>query len=114
MYLIMNYQFIRGTHNMTLATKAIQVDTRPMDAKQGRSAAFAAFDRLSVDASMELLSDHDPATLAAQFELEKPHLFSWEILQSGPEVWRVAVTKIKTKPGVDSCCGGCGGQTRQA
>ena len=94
---------------MTLATNAIQIDTRTMDVDKRRSAAFATFDRLSVDASMELMSDHDPVTLAAQFELEKPNLFSWVSLENGPEVWRVAVTKIKTKHGVDSCCGGCGG-----
>ena len=94
---------------MTLATNANQIDTRPMNASNRRSLTFAAFDQLSVDASMELLSDHDPVTLAAQFELEKPNLFSWVALENGPEVWRVAVTKIKTKHGVDSCCGGCGG-----
>ena len=94
---------------MTLATNTIQIDTRLMDADKRRSSAFAAFDRLSVDSSMELLSDHDPVTLAAQFELEKLNLFSWAALENGPEAWRVAVTKIKTKHGVDSCCGGCGG-----
>lgn len=94
---------------MTLATNAIQIDTRPMNADQGRSAVFAAFDQLSVDACMELLIDQEPVTLAAQFELEKPNLFSWTALESGPQVWRVAVTKIKAKHGVDSCCGGCGG-----
>ena len=94
---------------MTATTNAIQIDTRTIDASKRRSMAFAAFDQLSVDASMELLSDHAPVTLAAQFELEKPNLYSWTVLQSGPEVWRVAVTKIKGKHGVDSCCGGCGG-----
>ena len=94
---------------MTLATNAIQIDTRPMDASNRRSLTFAAFDQLSVDASMELLSDHDPVTLAAQFELEKPNLFSWEVLENGPDVWRVAVTKLKGKHGVDHCCGACGG-----
>ncbi len=94
---------------MTLATNAIQIDTRPMDASNRRSLTFASFDQLSVDASMELLSDHDPVTLAAQFKLEKPNLFSWVALENGPEVWRVTVTKIKAKHGVDSCCGGCGG-----
>ena len=94
---------------MTASTNAIQIDTRTMDAGNRRSMAFAAFDQLSVDASMELVNDHDAVTLRSQFELEKPNLFSWTTLESGPEVWRVAVTKIKGKHGVDSCCGGCGG-----
>ena len=94
---------------MTATTNAIQIDTRTMNAGNRRSMAFAAFDQLSVDSCMELLIDQEPVTLAAQFELEKPNLFSWTALESGPEVWRVAVTKIKAKHGVDSCCGGCGG-----
>ena len=94
---------------MTASTNAIQIDTRSMDAGKRRSMTFAAFDQLSVDASMELVNDHDAVTLRSQFELEKPNLFSWTTLESGPEVWRVAVTKIKGKHGVDSCCGGCGG-----
>ena len=94
---------------MTATTNAIQIDTRTMNAGNRRSMAFAAFDQLSVDGSMELVNDHDAVTLRSQFELEKPNLFSWTTLESGPEVWRVAVTKIKGKHGVDSCCGGCGG-----
>lgn len=94
---------------MTHTAQAIQVDTRPMASKDRRALAFMTFDQLGVDESMELLNDHDPVTLRSQFELEKPNLFSWEALESGPEVWRVAVTKLKGKHGVDSCCGACGG-----
>lgn len=94
---------------MTQATPTIQIDTRRMDSKSRRSLVFATFDPLEVDAAMELVSDHDPVTLRSQFELEKPNLFSWDDLESGPAVWRVAVTKLKGKHGVDHCCGACGG-----
>ncbi|MEO7106619.1 MAG: DUF2249 domain-containing protein [Rhodoferax sp.] len=94
---------------MTHTTQAIQVDTRPMASKDRRSLVFWAFDHLDTDATMELLNDQDPLTLRSQFELEKPNLFTWEPLESGPDVWRVAVTKLKGKHGVDHCCGACGG-----
>ena len=94
---------------MTQIAHAFQVDTRPMASKDRRTAAFSAFDQLGVNNAMELLNDHDPVTLRSQFELEKPNLFHWEYLESGPEVWRVAVTKLKGKHGVDTCCGACGG-----
>ena len=94
---------------MTQATQAIQVDTRPMTSKDRRSLVFSTFDQLDVNATMELIIDQDPLTLRSQFELEKPNLFSWEALQSGPEVWRVAVTKLKAKHGAGHCCGACGG-----
>lgn len=94
---------------MTQVTQAVQVDTRPMASKDRRTLVFWTFDQLGVDMTMELVNDHDPVTLRSQFELEKPNLFSWEPLESGPEVWRVAVTKLKGKHGVDHCCGACGG-----
>jgi uncharacterized protein (DUF2249 family) len=94
---------------MTQVTHAVEVDTRPMPAKDRRTLVFWTFEQLGVDMTMELVSDHDPLTLRSQFELEKPNLFSWEYLESGPAVWRVAVTKLKGKHGVDHCCGACGG-----
>lgn len=94
---------------MTQVTQAVEVDTRPMADKDRRMLVFWTFDQLGVDMTMELVNDHDPVTLRSQFELEKPNLFSWEYLESGPAVWRVAVTKLKGKHGVDHCCGACGG-----
>lgn len=94
---------------MTQTAQPVQVDTRSMTPKDRRSLVFGSFDQLKVKSAMEILNDHDPVTLRSQFELEKPHLFRWDYLESGPDVWRVAVTKIKGKHGVDTCCGGCGG-----
>jgi uncharacterized protein (DUF2249 family) len=94
---------------MTQATQAIQIDTRLMDSKNRCSLAFSTFEQLGVDAAVELVKEDDPSTLRSQFELEKPNLFTWGYLESGPEVWRVAVTKLKGKHGVDHCCGACGG-----
>ncbi|MFZ3221398.1 MAG: DUF2249 domain-containing protein, partial [Rhodoferax sp.] len=93
----------------TPVTQAVEVDTRPMPSKDRRALVFWTFEQLGVDMTMELVNDHDPVTLRSQFELDKPNLFSWEYLESGPEVWRVAVTKLKGKHGVDHCCGACGG-----
>lgn len=94
---------------MTSVTQAVEVDTRPMPSKDRRTLVFWTFDQLGVGMTMELVNDQDPVTLRSQFELDKPNLFSWEYLESGPEVWRVAVTKLKGKHGVDHCCGACGG-----
>lgn len=94
---------------MTQTSQAFQVDTRPMASRDRRALVFGSFDQLDVDATMELLSDHDPVTLRSQFELEKPDLFTWEYLESGPELWRMELTKLKGKHGKDRCCGACGG-----
>ena len=70
---------------MTQTANAMQIDTRLIQPNSRLSLVFRTFDQLGVDATMELLSDNDP------------------------EVWRVAVTKLKGKHGVTSCCGACGG-----
>ena len=94
---------------MTQTAQATLVDTRSMAPKDRRALVFGAFDQLGVQSTLELLNDHDPVTLRSQFELEKPHLFHWQYLDSGPAVWRVAVTKLKRQHRVDTCCGACGG-----
>lgn len=94
---------------MTQFSNTIKVDTRPMPPQNRLALVFGTFDQLGVDMTMELVNDHDPLSLRIQFEIEKPNLFSWEYLESGPNVWRVEVTKLKGKHGVDHCCGACGG-----
>jgi uncharacterized protein (DUF2249 family) len=94
---------------MTQPANAIQIDTRLIQSNSRLSLVFRTFNQLGVNATMELLSDNDPEAMRGEFEMEKPNLFAWEYLESGPEVWRVAVTKLKGKHGVTSCCGACGG-----
>lgn len=109
MNLIISYQFILGALPMSPTNTAIQVDTRPMELGNRRKLVFSTFDELGVDMTMELVYDHDPLSLRSQFKIEKPNLFAWTYLESGPNVWRVALTKLKGKHGVDHCCGACGG-----
>jgi uncharacterized protein (DUF2249 family) len=40
---------------------------------------------------------------------EQPGRFAWDYLESGPEVWRVRVTKLSVAHGDGQCCGSCGG-----
>ena len=73
---------------MSPSTPSIQVDTRPMAPLNRHALVTWTFD---------------------QFEADKSGLFSWEYLDSGPEVWRIALTKRKGQHGVSHCCGACGG-----
>lgn len=94
---------------MTHTLNPTLIDIRSLDHRQRRTQIFAAFDHLGVGESLELLSSEEPQTVRSQFELEKPKLFSWSVLESGPAVWRVNVTKLKGQHGVDHCCGACAG-----
>ena len=38
-----------------------------------------------------LVNDHDPKPLYYQFAAEYPDAFTWDYLETGPEVWQVRI-----------------------
>lgn len=56
---------------------------------------FSTYNGLHAGTGFELVNDHDPKPLYYQIEAESKIPFSWEYLQSGPEVWQVKVAKTK-------------------
>jgi uncharacterized protein (DUF2249 family) len=40
-----------------------------------------------------LVNDHDPKPLYYQFQAELGPIFTWDYLETGPEVWKVRITK---------------------
>ena len=94
---------------MPPSTPSMQLDTRPMAPLSRHALVTWTFDQMQANTTMELLSDHDPLPLQRQFEADKAGLFSGEYLESGPEVWRIAINKRKGQHGVSHCCGACGG-----
>lgn len=91
---------------MTVATSAL--DLRQIVPAQRHALIFSTFDALQPGQALELVNDHDPVPLNAQFELRTPGQFSWNYLEAGPQVWRVQVGKT-AKVASSSCCGGCCG-----
>jgi len=58
---------------------------------------------------LELVNDHDPVPLRAQFEDRLAGRFEWNTLEPGPELWRVRIGKANAVPVpvvADSCCSG--------
>jgi uncharacterized protein (DUF2249 family) len=49
----------------------------------------------SAGGAVILINDHDPKPLYYQFQAEQPGRFGWEYVESGPEVWRVRITRKK-------------------
>ncbi|MCF6094261.1 DUF2249 domain-containing protein [Microaerobacter geothermalis] len=74
---------------------AARVDAREYEPRDKHRVIFETFDALEVGTTMELLNDHDPRPLQYQFMMEREGAFSWEYLEQGPEVWRVAIGKVK-------------------
>ena len=87
------------------------LDLRPLGASERHAMVFNRFEALQPGQTLELTHDHDPLPVSAQLEVRSPGQFSWEMLESGPQVWRVAIAKRAQAPAKagGGCCGGCCG-----
>jgi uncharacterized protein (DUF2249 family) len=95
---------------MTATANPTILDVRVLPCEQRRELIFATFDGLAAGRAMEIVNDHDIKPLQGVFEHLVPGAFAWEYLQKGPDLWRVAVTKLAPAThGNGSCCGSCGG-----
>jgi len=57
---------------------------------------YKTFESLKIGEKMELVNDHEFRPIFEyKFPVDFPHQYEWKYLEEGPEVWRVAVTKIK-------------------
>jgi uncharacterized protein (DUF2249 family) len=81
-------------------------DVRQMPPHLRHATLFDAFQALPADGSFELVNDHDPVPLRQQFQAQWPGQFTWTALESGPDHWRVRITR---QAAGKSCCGCCGG-----
>jgi uncharacterized protein (DUF2249 family) len=72
-----------------------QLDVRNLPPSQRHTLIFDTCGKLPVGGAVILINDHDPKPLYYQFEAEQPGRFGWDYIDSGPEVWRVRITRKK-------------------
>lgn len=89
------------------------IDVREITPQERHPLIFSRFNALQPGQSLQLINDHDPRPLHAQFQSLASGRFNWTYLQSGPALWRVQIGKVAgpaSTPAANSCCGGgCGG-----
>ena len=92
-----------------LPTQSLVIDVRQIPPPQRHTTIFGRFDELLPGE----VSDHDPRPLHHQFDSRSPGQFQWAYLQSGPDQWRVLVSKLEVLEDAEEhhCCSGgaCGG-----
>lgn len=98
-----------ATATPATSTPLATVDVRQVPPRDRHPLIFSTFRSLAAGEAMELVNDHDPAPLRAQFEVQLPGGFEWVYLQAGPETWRVRIAKRLAQPAAGGCCGGCCG-----
>jgi uncharacterized protein (DUF2249 family) len=85
------------------------VDVRYILPRERHPLIFSSFGKLAVGQAMELVNDHDPRPLYYQFQAELPGRFGWDVIEAGPDTWRVSIIKLKAAHADGQCCGSCGG-----
>jgi uncharacterized protein (DUF2249 family) len=77
----------------------MELDIRVLNPKVRPATVFKTFDALAVGESFDLLNDHDPQGVKGMLEVMRPGTYSWEKLESGPEVWRIRLSRTAPKGG---------------
>lgn len=70
----------------------IDVRTLPHTPER-RTTIFNAFDDLKPGEKMQLINDHNPTMLYEKFTEDRVNQFEWELLEDGPETWRISIYK---------------------
>jgi uncharacterized protein (DUF2249 family) len=79
----------------TETSLARTIDIRLLGACVDRKASvLAAFDALPAGGALAVVNDHMPNGLRAHFEERRPSAFEWKVLEAGPVVFRVAITRL--------------------
>ena len=82
----------------TLAGAEPELDVRRFPHGQRHDVIFTAFDALAEGRGFVLVNDHDPKPLHYQFEAQHAGGYSWDYLETGPELWRVRIARLAERP----------------
>src|ERR1035437_7415201 len=70
-----------------------ELDVRHLAPAQRHEIIFTEFHAVAPGSGYVLVNDHDPKPLRYQFEAEHAGDFTWDAIESGPEVWRVRISR---------------------
>ena len=74
----------------TMATDTA-LDVRSEPPARRHDLILTTYQELAAGDGFVLVNDHDPKPLYYQFAAEYPDQFTWDYLETGPEVWKVRI-----------------------
>ncbi|MFC5302584.1 DUF2249 domain-containing protein [Azospira restricta] len=89
----------------TAPTCKTTVDVRTIPPRERHPLIFGSFDELAPGEALLLINDHDPKPLFYQFQAESRGEFTWDYLETGPEVWQVRIGRAVRGEGPARACG---------
>lgn len=79
---------------VTEAAGSVELDVRTLPHGERHEIIFGRLDTLACGEELIIVNDHDPKPLRYQTEAMWPHRFEWAYREAGPQVWRVAITRV--------------------
>lgn len=73
--------------------RSTELDVRALPHGARHEIIFAQLDQLAPGESLVIVNDHDPKPLRYQTAAMWPDRFVWSYLESGPQIWRVAINR---------------------
>jgi uncharacterized protein (DUF2249 family) len=71
------------------------LDVRALPHGKGRhEAIFGRLAGLTVGQSLVIRNDHDPKPLHYQLDAAWPGRYGWDYVESGPQLWQIAITRV--------------------
>jgi uncharacterized protein (DUF2249 family) len=70
-----------------------ELDVRTLPHGGRHEVIFGRLDSLAPGASFTIINDHDPLPLRYQTEAMWPDRFVWTYIETGPEIWRVEISR---------------------
>jgi uncharacterized protein (DUF2249 family) len=70
------------------------LDVRTLPHGQRHEIIFSRLDALAPGEALVIVNDHDPKPLRYQTSALWPDTFEWTYREAGPQVWRVAITRV--------------------
>ncbi|MBS2965160.1 DUF2249 domain-containing protein [Actinocrinis puniceicyclus] len=74
-----------------MSAATTELDVRTEAPANRHKLIFDTYGALAAGEDFVLVNDHDPKPLYYQFAAEHAGEFSWDYLESGPEVWKVRI-----------------------
>lgn len=86
---------------MSTSTETVDLthfDVRVIPCRQKHAMIFQRWSLLPIGEHFVLINDHDPVPLYYQFAVQFPGAFTWEYLMTGPDEYRVKITRVAASP----------------
>lgn len=73
----------------------VELDVRTLPPPKKHATIHEVLEGLEIGGTLRIVNDHDPRPLRYELENDYPDTFQWTYVESGPQTWRVDISKIR-------------------